>query len=38
MIRSTDGLIRHSKTVKAKLLFLINKNKYSMIKEARLDL
>lgn len=32
MIRSTDGLLRHAKNVKAKIYFLFFDNQFQMIK------
>lgn len=38
MIRSTDGLIRHAKTVKSKLMFFLFENTYTKIRKTREDL
>lgn len=38
MIRSTDGLFRNAKTVKAKLTFLMSSERYRTLKDFRADL
>lgn len=32
MIRSVDGVVRHFRTLKAKLLFLFDESKYSQLR------
>ena len=35
MIRSSDGLVRHARTVKAKLVFYLSGNPYVKLRKSR---
>jgi hypothetical protein len=38
MIRSGDGLVRHAKTVKAKIMFFMSENVYHKLRKQREEL